>query len=444
MALSDRASEIARLLDHERTVRKKILSLFDTEARAIRRWRIDLPVALVLGGPRGGTSAFKGTLSKHSAFLSLSGEHRIFFTLLGLNFPDGSLESECGNLSVSSDEREEILEMLLMSSFGGPEVEDPSDREALRYAWDWAYRLPMQWTGLRFDVYKIVDLILGCVAEYKRAGNRDLRHLDNIVLKSLATAHPQIDLSFYDGQVAHPTDPSWQAARLLPIQPIVEITPFVVPRPRLLKSLSLPAHYLLLKASSDPSRLETLRSVFEQHIVHVLRLTRNPLASINGLIDGWDHHCFWQHNLEAEFGQGHKMSGWCFDIIRNRRRFVESEGILPVVVQQWVEPNFLIEQAAESENPNERWSRYQFEDFVRSDESRSLLLEKVLGNLNVQSDPVFERAVLNPPKVNVTVTNETARWRRRSPLLLPIASQPDVARIAKKLGYETEEMDDWI
>lgn len=439
----DRSRELSRLLEHERSTRKAILSIFATEALAIARWQTDLPIALVLGGPRGGTSAFKGALSKHPDFLALSGEHRLFFTLLGMNFPDGTASCECDNRVLSNSEREELLEMLFVSAFGGPEVSNPSDREALRYAWDWAYRIPMQWTGIRFENHRVVELVLAAVAEYKRLGARDLAQLDTLVLKSLSKAYPEIDVAFYDGQEIGSRKITQMEISKLPIYPIVEITPFVVPRPRSLKSLSLRARYLLLKASSDPFRLNTIRSLFQNHTVHILRLSRNPLASINGLIDGWQHHCFWQHDLDLNVANN-SLAGWCFDLVHNWKEILGAQDLLTIARRQWLEPNTRIEVAANAPKPNERWLRYKFEDFILSTDARHRLLECVLKDLNVPPHAEFDRVATDPPKINVTVPTTSARWKLRNNILSDLIADPEISELAEALGYETEHINEWI
>lgn len=441
---SIRDQRLAHLRAHERETREHILRLFPQEKIAVRKWRDTLPVGLVLGGPRGGTSAFKAALARHPDCLALSGEHRIFFTLKGLNFPDGSAEDECADVALSEQQATEILEMLFTSAFAGPEAADPSHEEALRYAWDWAYRLPMQWTGLDFDTREIVALVLAAVETYRGLGTGKLETLDRLVLDALAAAHPAIDPRFYDLPDGERPDGGWQAVRDRAFQPIIEITPFVIPRPRRLKMPEQTPKLLLLKASSDPFRIATLRSLFAHRPVHVLRLTRNPLASINGLVDGWAHHCFWQHNLEKELGYDHPYAGWCFDLFPGWRDTAGAMDLPQLCAEQWIEPNRRLEEAERTAPPNEHWTSYRFEEFIRSPQDRAQLLLRASTSLGLESSPALEAAARTPPKVNVTAPSAAARWRKREAQLLPLLDRSALSGLAARLGYDREKLDEWI
>lgn len=439
-----RDQRLALLRRHERETRDHILRLFPQEKIAVRKWRDSLPVALVLSGPRGGTSAFKAALARHPDCLALSGEHRIFFTIKGYNHPDGSSEDEAADVALTDAERTELLEMIFVSAFAGPETASPTYEEAVRYAWDWAYRLPMQWTGLDIDAGKVVPVVLAAVEQFRSGATGDLETLDSIVLDALAAAFPGLDRRYYDLPGGSRSVGGWQSARTAGFQPIVEITPFVIPRPRSLKTPEHSPKLLLLKASSDPFRLKTLRSLFAGRQVRILRLTRNPLASVNGLIDGWQHHCFWQHDLGADLGIDHPYASWCFDLFPGWRDQAPALDLPALCARQWIEPNRRVERAAESPAANESWATFAFEDFMRSPETRSRLLADASAFIGLAEDEAIVTAAKRPPRVNVTVPHAAARWRKRSGRLLPLLDDRDLSEIAERLGYRREGLDDWI
>ncbi len=438
-----REARLQLLRAQEAATRARILALFPEEQAAIAQWRDTLPVALVLGAPRGGTSAFRASLASHGEILAPAGEHRLFFSLLGLNFPDSGDEAETANRPLSPALAAEILDMILLTSAEGPAVGRPDEREALRYAWEWAYRLPLQWTRIDFVADDVVRIVLEAVRAFRAADSADPAQLDRLVLQALSAAYPLIDAQYYDGFPASGSA-LWTEALREAFDPIIEITPFVIPRPRRLKTPQSRVRMLLLKASSDAYRMITLRSLFRDRPVHVLRLTRNPLAAINGLLDGWAHHCFWQHDLTNSLGAASPFAGWCFDLVDDWQNLAAEGQLLPIVMQQWLEPNRLIEEARHKRATNEHWHSFDFEAFVSSPESRRHLLERSVQALGLEPDENLSRAGSAPPRVNVTRPSASGRWRKRSAELLPLAENPRILGMAAALGYDRRGIDGWI
>ncbi len=443
MQSDGRREKLAGIREQERLTRRRIHEMFPDERAAVEMWCENMPVALVLGAPRGGTSAFKAALARHGRCLAMSGEHRLFFTLQGANYPDGGDEMECSNLALSANQRAEVLEMIFTSAFLGPEQAHPSDGEATRYAWEWAYRLPMQWTGLKFDPDEIARLVLAAVSAYADEGSGSLDRLDRLVLAALKERYPQIDLSFYDLEGFDRPQDGWATAQRS-IVPIVEISPFVIPRPRQLKTAAAKPAVLLLKASSDPFRLLTLRNLFNDRPLHVLRLTRNPFASINGLLDGWAHHCFWQHDLRSEKDVASSLAGWCFDLFPGWRQFAAKSDMLEICLQQWLAPNAIVEDGRQKPAANERWSIFAFEDFVRSPQDREAMLTAAARAVGLETDGSLAHAARKPTVVNATAPSKAARWRDRSRILMPLLERDALVGAAANLGYRKEKLDEWI
>lgn len=446
--VSARESQRARLLflkANEKEIRTRILSLFPEEALAIAQWTSNrLPVGWVLSGPRCGTSAFKAALAKHPDCLALAGEHRMLFTLNELNHPHAEGDRESSSSVLDRESADEIKQMMLLLSSYGDALVKPNAREVLRYAWEWAYRLPLQWTSTDFDPDLVVRTVQHATDIYIEGESLDLSVLDRLVLDKLATVYPSIDSAYYDlpGQRAA-NDSQWLTFKRKNLGPIIEISPYVIPRPRVLKQGGIGRKALLLKASSDPFRINAMRGLFSEHEVKVLRLSRNPLSSINGLLDGWLHHCFWQHDLGHELGESHVLAGWCFDLFEGWRHTAGSMSLAEVCSAQWLEPNRLIEQAAQTQASNETWLDFRFEDFVRSESSRTEMLKRaadfLFGAADCFSDKQFEA-----PSVNVTEPHKPGRWRKRSEVLIPLLQSAPITDLARAQGYQVDNLNDWI
>lgn len=54
----------------------------------------------------------------------------------------------------------------------------------------------------------------------------------------------------------------------------------------------------MIKTPGNAYRLGFLRAAFPNARLRVLHLTRNPAASVNGLVDGWLHHGFHAYRLD--------------------------------------------------------------------------------------------------------------------------------------------------
>ncbi|AAZ35592.1 MULTISPECIES: hypothetical protein [Pseudomonas] len=443
-----RKNENTRLLllkANEKKLRATILSLFPEEAVAIAGWTANrLPVGWVLSGPRCGTSAFKAALAKHPECLALAGEHRMFFTLNELNYPHTKANRESSLSTLDRKSKDDIKQMMLLLASCGDALVEPDSREVLRYAWEWAYRLPLQWTTTDFDPAVVVSAVQQATDIYLEGGTRDLSVLDGLVLDKLTTVYPTIDCAYYDLPGKSSASAShWSTYKEKNNGPIIEISPYVIPRPRQLKTASVNVKSLLLKASSDPFRISAMRSLFAEHEVRVVRLSRNPLSSINGLMDGWLHHCFWQHDLSTELGEDHPLSGWCFDLFEDWKQTAGSMSLVEVCSAQWLEPNKLIAQAVRSKAANEEWRDFKFEDFVRSENSQIDMLKNAAEFLFGTGDYfIVEQFVA--PSVNVTEPHKPSRWQKRSEVLMPLLQSTQIIDLARAQGYEVEKLSDWI
>ncbi|MDP9071610.1 MAG: sulfotransferase [Actinomycetota bacterium] len=78
---------------------------------------------------------------------------------------------------------------------------------------------------------------------------------------------------------------------------------------------------LVLSTPRNAFRLAFLRSLFPAARFRVVHLTRNPAASVNGLIDGWLHHGFFNMAVDeplaiAGYTDAFPLWGdrwWCYD-----------------------------------------------------------------------------------------------------------------------------------
>lgn len=438
----ERSASLIRLRRQSEATMERIHRSFPEEAEAIAYWRETLPVALVMGAPRGGTSVFKSVLARHPRSLAMAGEHRLFFTLLGLNYPDCGGEDEASDNAVTPPTARLLIDFILTSSFYGPELTWPDARETLRYALDWALRLPLQWSGRDIDTEAVIAVITQAVAKYRASGVADPERLDRTVILALARSFPFIDPSLYDGFGGKA--PSHPESITTDILPIVEITPFVVPRPRTLKRPNAPVSLLLLKASSDPFRFQTLRALFADRPVKILRLLRNPMASINGLLNGWAHPAFWQHDLSALEDIPVALRYWCFDLFPGWHAAARAGDLQAIATRQWTEPNRRLSHAALIPGSNESWHTFKFESFQASFARRAEMIDQASAALGLGIDPDFAATIATPRNVNSTAQPRIARWRSDRPDLIRLLDVPELRQIAAEIGYDAGDINEWL
>jgi hypothetical protein len=396
-------------------------------------------VAVVLGSPRGGTSVVKQVLAEADNALALPGEHRLFFTLLGLNFPDfGAEEESVEHGPVDPADRDFLVRNLLAECRGEP-IPEPDRRQCERFAWEWALRLRLQWPELGLAAEEVSGWLIDAFAGQDWATEPALT-----VLRTLLRRGVDVNPYYYDldpglvrsafPDVAVPTGP--------PASTIVEISPFLALRPRTRPRIDEQRPVLVIKASSDAYRIPLLHEVFQDWRVHELHLVRNPMASVNGLIDGWEHTCFWQHDLT---GTGHfRQSGmdrwarrhWNFDLCEGWQQLLAAP--LPeLCAGQWVDPHKRILAHASGAQ------RIRFEDFLLAGQARQDMLGLAMSVCGLRFGADQAQAAAAERPVNQTVAAGPARWRKRRDLDKVLAI-PAVDEMARRLGYDPAEVTAWL
>lgn len=98
---------------------------------------------------------------------------------------------------------------------------------------------------------------------------------------------------------------------------LIEDAPFVWPNQfRSLPDKEVSERILLLKTPTHTYRLDHLLDLFKDSQVDFIYLTRNPYATVNGLIDGWSYPGFHSLNIKRLLGDSSPSVGdfWKFDL----------------------------------------------------------------------------------------------------------------------------------
>ena len=426
--LRELCMERIRVIDYlceEFSCERDFLSAFESDVS---------DAALILGSPRGGTSVVREILSKSDRALALPGEHRAIFTLLGLNYPDHGHVFEAENDRAPTEEEVSFLIRNLGYECEGRVLGEPSSRDRERFSYRLGLRARLQWPECDVAFEDLVKRIYDAVSD-NGAGSEPVRwgELGLLALRDLLP----VDLGLYDRE----RDAHAGISRAnFPPKLILEISPFVLLSPCARPKLPVAGKVLLLKASSDAYRLRFLCRALSGWRIRALHLTRNPAASLNGLLDGWSDPCFWQHRLgPAAVDAPSALDPWCFDLYDGWQEDLRRP-LMNVCAGQWLAPHRRILEWTETGAAAVTSAR--FEEFQHGDSARRAMIRRATRFLGLGGGVALEQALRQPRVVNASNRPAPGRWKSRHGLLRRV-QVGDVADVAQRLGYDPRAAMRW-
>lgn len=228
---------------------------------------------------------------------------------------------------------------------------------------------------------------------------------------------------------------------------VIEEPPFVVPgQGRSANRDDLRRCPLLLKSSSDAYRVDQIAKLFPAARITYVHLTRNPAASINGLVDGWLHRGFFSRHLPEGCelsipGYSEQPWGkrwWKFDLPPGWER-VRSLPLAEIGAFQWWNAHSSILASLPALDPASVVT-VRGETLVE-DASRQASLARILDHAGVAPE-VALRA--QPSVVMSTAAPKPGRWRARADALTKATTTDEVRRVASALGYGDRPGSGWI
>ncbi|TDR47497.1 hypothetical protein DFR29_102157 [Tahibacter aquaticus] len=396
-------------------------------------------VVLIASASRSGSSALAEWLRAQPGLLHLGGELKSILRLVGV-------ASFCG------DDCSDVLREIppaLMPAFEREffrrlgELPPPDAGIRLRQLTDNVlFNLCCQWPDEVFcadQVLAWVTATLGGLG-WRRADEFDPVEFLLALLPRIHQQHPGVCPYRYD----LPTEKVRQhfPHRPLPVGPLpgrlIEETPFVLPRLwRQPAAEELRRRAVVIKDPSNIYRMGLLRKVFAKAEIRVVHLVRNPAASINGLLDGWEHRNFFSHRTAeplqiAGYSERHPWAThwWKFDLPPGWQA-VRNASVGDVCAFQWATTNrrILAETVASARST---W-RIKFEDFIdagpRGHEARCALLHWL-------GIAAAARLLERPRPVMVTERPAPYRWRSRENLVMNFVRNAALLLRPEELGYE--------
>lgn len=373
-------------------------------------------VVAVVSSSRGGSTMLGELLRRSEGLLALPGEMNPYAAVAHV---DGG--------------GQRVLAAELAREIGRPSTSWGAGPEFLAGVW---WRLTAQWPGQDISMADVE-------AAARRAGLSDSGSTTALV-SALREAHPAIDPGRYDDVAATP------ATDLPPLGSVVEMAPYVGFRPwRLATERELETRPLVVATPRNSYRLDLLRALFPAADVRVLHLTRNPTASVNGLIDGWLHHGF--HNVAvpepldirdySDVVPGGR-SWWKFDVPPDWRQFTSGVTLAEVCALQWWSAHeAVLDDVAESRCD---YLRVRYEDLVGPADARREAACRLAEWLGVPAGPLVRSVVSGVEPKMATVAPAPRRWRRSRHDLAAALAQPKVWEMTARLGYDDWDERLWI
>lgn len=358
-------------------------------------------VIVILGSSRSGSSLLHYLLSLHPEIISLQGEEVTFTKLFGMNTINSFEDSDFLKNANDFNFHELAQEILFDAGY--------NTSQSTRLPLDRAQRLLLQWPHLKFN---LKELISACYLESWE------QVIDRL----------KLNINLYDKFLL----PTYEKRQLF-----LEEPPFIIPRHKTYQKQT-PRKILLLKSSINAFRAQYLPKLFPLAQFNYIHLSRNPAASINGLIDGWLSPAFHSHYLghltKLSIKNYDDENWWKFDLPPGWNLFI-NKPLEEVCAFQWREANKSILDFLKSKKS----IRIKYEEMIEP-ESLQLVLKKICENLSLADD--FAKNITIPPPIMSVVPPEHSRWRKREQIISSVLKNESTIIIAKSLGYDVTNLDE--
>ncbi len=426
-----------------RQVRRRVEALAPARGPSVERFCEEVrDVVIIASSSRGGSSVFSETLRASPHLVHLQAELNPLLTLAGLHPLDTGGADDALDVNIPMDAAALDRELALDA---GNIADGPPDIE--RWAYDIAWRLLVQWPDLPIDPEWVFAVVLAAWHAPQRPSRRaDLvLHVHLAVIYALHARWPHVRAAYWDiSQPAH--SPATLPPEGPPGHTIVEEPPFVTVGPwdRVSKQ-KLATSPLLIKTPSNCYRLPFLAALFPRARFRVLHLTRNPAASINGLVDGWQFHGFHSHAVTPALNvEGYSnvrpldARFWKYDLFPGWRDYAHLP-LVDIAAAQWTHAHRYTLDFLD-QHPDVPSLRVPFESITGDLSTRRAAFHRVADWIGIPIEGPLERLVHQPlPPVMATARPRARRWFARADALAPTLQNPLIRDTARRLGYDSKE-----
>lgn len=422
-------------------------------------------VVLINSAPRSGSSLLFAILREIPQIYSLSGESVPFFKLNGFasdifpsdRIPDELMKALKNDFNLSRD---------FLSDFSVAGCcNEILHNEDLRnqYIDDLMLRFSLQWPLISFSYETFKALAKEAFIIYRQTYQTFCKEKFYLLLiKCLRRKDEKINPYYYDisFDLIKKEFPGIEVPSAPPNDFLtIEEPSFILlsPRKKVIKN-DLHEKTLLLKTPINCYRMNYFETLFPNAKIKIIHLARNPLASINGLYDGWLYRGFFSHNLKYFFNNNGcrlselKIKGysdknewgrwwWNYDLAPGWQDYTE-KSLQEVCAFQWYSANKTIQEYID--NRNISYCHVKHENIVGNLYSRVAEIRKITDFLGIEKDVVEMLKLDSLPVVQATSSPDPFRWKKRREILLPFLDDPKISKMCQELGYDKENYEEWI
>lgn len=401
-------------------------------------------LVLVGSSSRGGSSIFSEVLRRTVDAVHLRGESNPTLRLHGLG-PVG-LDPRGDTLTAHDPAPPALFDDLAWEC--GRPATHLSSADVPRYARDLACRLTSQWPQERFSFDALcedVEAVRASLQGEPGWGGDAFPAVGPFfarLLRRLVPRHPTLDPTLYDldagllrATIPDLPRPLGPPAARFEEPPLVAIGPWVPATPD-----DLARRPLIIKTPGNAYRSSWFEAAFPAARVRHIHLTRNVAASVNGLVDGWQHRGFHSHAAPGGLsigGYSDTVPGgadwWKFDLPPGWTDW-RAAPLPQVCAFQWRSAHLaLLETISRADEPP---PRLRFEAFLTHPAGAIEGLLPWLGAALRQGGAAMLSGAL--PAVMSTHQPRFRRWFARADLLDDVLRDRRNLEVMDRLGYDPD------
>jgi hypothetical protein len=330
-----------------------------------------------------------------------------------------------------------------------------------RYINQLMLRFAIEWPCIELDIELFADVARQALSRHARAGKVFSRQAFYIeLIRGLRAHYPEINPFYYDipASLVRKSFPDINVPEGPPNHvAMIEEPPFILISPsRAVAKGDFINTTLILKSPLNCYRMNFIKRAFSNARIKIIYLARNPLASINGLYDGWLHHGFFSHNLKRYFSKKGDINSleikgysenapwarwwWKFDLPPGWVEYAK-KGLEEVCAFQWRKANEAIMEYLGSTKGVESL-HVRYEDIVGDLWKRKAEFARIAGFIGM--DDIGSLRIETLPLIQATKAPRPKRWKKRGGLILPVVlNDRRVMDMCDSLGYPSEEIENW-
>jgi hypothetical protein len=397
-------------------------------------------ILIIMSPPRSGSSFLFSVMKELNGIYSLSGESTPFYILN--EFTSDMNESDHIPASAAEEENPMFSRDIMSDLSIHNPIKEMTEIQMARYIDRLALRFSLQWPDTKFsykDFNETCQKLLRCQEFSTRSFYLKL-------IKGLRQYHEEINPYYYDicPDLVRREFPDLSVPIGPPTQNhILEESPFITLEPsNNVTGEDLKNKTFLMKTTLNNYRMDFIEKIFKNADIKIIYLTRNPAATTNGLMDGWNHRGYFSHNLENIL-RGEKLNikgynekyWWNYDLPRGWFDY-KDKSLAEVCLFQWISANNSI---LEYLSKGKDFLQIRYENLITYGDYE---FKKILDFIGLEKRENLRLS--DYPIIQATERPGASRWKKRECEIIDTIKKEGINELIRKVGYDIKRMEEWI